>query len=201
MPFDDPYLLPDRVTLRNKLGITDRDEFAAAEADASIERSVELYDDGPDAHGIPITFDGAHIRAIHRHLFSDVYDWAGEYRVQGIQKGEDQYFASPDIIAAGVNDLAARIAAEASDRMSGDRAEAVEFLTDVLLRLNWLHPFREGNGRTQRMFSEHLAGAYGYDLTWQDVEKADSDHAFAQSMRGYRRELRELIDRILTTTP
>jgi len=97
---DDPYVYPGTSTLRNKLNITDADELDAFERRMVAARAAE---------GVPVgDFDLAHLRAIHRHLFQDVYDWAGELRTVEISKGRQQ-FIFRQYIQNGMADVHRRI--------------------------------------------------------------------------------------------
>ena len=78
----DPYLDPASGVLRNRLGITDANELAHAEAHVAASRELQLYVDRPTLG----RYDLPHLQAIHRHLFSEVYDWAGEIRTINITK-------------------------------------------------------------------------------------------------------------------
>jgi cell filamentation protein len=99
---DDFYIDPGTTTLRNKLGIIDPDELDAFERRMVAARAAE---------GVPIgDFDLTHLRAIHRHLFQDVYDWAGELRTVEIFKGGHQ-FMFRQYIQNGMADVHRRIVA------------------------------------------------------------------------------------------
>lgn len=77
----DSYFYPNTQTLINKLGITDHDELKEKEAEISFEKLVELYE-----HPIEGNFDEEHLRKIHKYIFEELYDWAGEYRYVDMQK-------------------------------------------------------------------------------------------------------------------
>jgi cell filamentation protein len=79
---NDHYIDPESGVLKNRLGITDEASLEAAEADFVAERSREL-----SQTPLKGRFDLAHLQAMHRHLFGDVYDWAGELRTVDISKG------------------------------------------------------------------------------------------------------------------
>ena len=81
--FEDPtYCYPGTDVLRNKLGIHDSDELSSAEAGITLLRIMDLA-----RNPVAGKFDSDHLREIHRRLFSDIYDWAGEYRTVEISKG------------------------------------------------------------------------------------------------------------------
>lgn len=79
MSAHDPYLYPGAGVLRNRLGLTDPDQLDRVERRLVTQRIIEGAPTGD--------FDVAHLRAIHRHLFQDVYAWAGELRTVEIAKG------------------------------------------------------------------------------------------------------------------
>ncbi len=81
---EDPYLLPNG-TLRNKLGISDAEEFTQIEADLVLNRELSLTSKGPKGK-----FDFKLLKAIHHYLFQDVYEWAGEIRVTDFYKAGDK---------------------------------------------------------------------------------------------------------------
>lgn len=138
----DPYLYPGTKILRNRLGLTDPARLDAFERMMTAQRIIEGAPSG--------RFDLDHLRAIHRHLFQDVYDWAGELRATELAKGGQQ-FMTRALIAQGMADVTRLIAAilRRPDWPLRDfGAEAGRIIGDV----NFLHPFREGNGRTQLQF-------------------------------------------------
>lgn len=115
-------------------------------------------------------FDYAHFKAIHLHLFQDVYDWAGEERNVSISKGSTQ-FANPRFINNVVSSLLQSLSDE--NKLKGLSPEDfVERAAHYALELNMAHPFREGNGRAVRYFLSLLAHYAGFEL---DVEKLTND--------------------------
>ncbi len=115
-------------------------------------------------------FDLAHLKAIHRHLFQDVYDWAGELRTVEIAKG-DSRFQPRRFIEAGMADIRHRIVAAGYFQGTGPdtfAAGAGPILGDV----NHVLPFREGNRRTQLQYLKQLAGRAGNELDLTRLERA-----------------------------
>ncbi|HRX63377.1 MAG TPA: Fic/DOC family protein [Candidatus Competibacter sp.] len=158
----DHYLDPETGILRNRLGIADESELDEAEASFVAWRSYELSQE-------PIAgrFDLAHLQAIHRHLFGDVYDWAGEIRTIDLSKG-NSYFANHARIVGAASPIFEKLAKEQS--LKGlDTAAFSERAAYYLGEINALHPFREGNGRAQREFVNHLARANGYEIDWTSM--------------------------------
>lgn len=157
----DAYLWePGGQVLRNKWGMRNTLDFAQAEYHETYKRAREI------ARGkveIPRTYDGAHLRAIHAHLFGNIYEWAGEYRTVGMEKGH-QPFAPPDHIARYVG--YARRIAETTDWHVLDCDGFADAAARTFVYLNHAHPFREGNGRACRIFMDHVAGQSGFKLVY-----------------------------------
>lgn len=156
----DPYLYPSTTVLRNKLGIRDPAQLEQAERMLVTQRAAE---------GIPSgAFDLNHMKAIHRHLFQDIYDWAGEIRTVEIAKGGQQ-FQFRQFIETGMADVQARL--EQANFLNGLSATVfAEQVGRIMGDVNYVHPFREGNGRTQLLYLEQLAEQAGHplDLTQLD---------------------------------
>lgn len=128
----DPYTDPETGVLYNKLGLRTWTELRAAERDITRIRAAELA-----VHPPPPTYDLEHLRAVHRRLFSDLYEWAGEVRTVDIAKGQT-LFCRPQFLVAKANELLSELAA---DQHLGDRgrSEFIEGLAHYLGELNALH--------------------------------------------------------------
>ena len=154
MSFADPYVYPDSHVLRNRLGITDAAELDRIERRLVTERV---------AAGIPTgQFDLAHLCAVHQHLFQDVYTWAGELRTVEIAKDGHQ-FQFFRFIETGMGDVHRRL--EQADFLQGLTRDAFATAAgEIIGDVNYVHPFREGNGRTQLFYLEQLAERAGHQL-------------------------------------
>lgn len=151
----DPYLIPGTNVLRNLVGATDEDALAAAENDLCSARAAILREDLPSAEG---TLE--QLRRIHRFLFRDVYDWAGEVRTIDMGKGEGLPFQPLELFSIGVR--YSEEVLRGDDLLKGlGHDEFVKRLSVSYNNFNILHPFREGNGRTQRIFWEIIAREAG----------------------------------------
>jgi cell filamentation protein len=183
---DDHYLDPASGILKNRLGIVDGAMLEEVEASLVAARSYEL-----SRAPLKGAFDLAHLQAIHRYLFHDVYDWAGELRTIDIGKGGNQ-FSHHAYIAIAATELFKTLAAE--EHLSG-LAPAVfsQRAAHYLGELNALHAFREGNGRAQREFMSHLAQASGYYIAWENMKPADMLQASIDSFNGDISKLAALI--------
>jgi cell filamentation protein len=152
--WNDPYLYPGTRTLKNKFGLTDSAKLDRIERRLVVDRLRERVPRGD--------FDLAHLQAIHRHLFQDVYDWAGEIRTVEISKDGNQ-FQSRRFIGQGMADVHARLKAKdlLRDLAPPDFARQA---ADILADVNYVHPFREGNGRTQLQYLKQLSERAGHAL-------------------------------------
>lgn len=151
----DPYLIPGTNVLRNLVGATDEDALAAAENDLCSARAAILRENLPPAEG---TLE--QLRRIHRFLFQDVYDWAGEIRTIDMGKGEGLPFQPLELFSIGVHYSEGVLRGDDLLKDLGHE-EFVKRLSVSYNNFNILHPFREGNGRTQRIFWEIIAREAG----------------------------------------
>jgi cell filamentation protein len=158
----DPYVYPGASILRNRLGITDPVVLDKQERSLVVLRARRDIPRGP--------FDLSHLRAIHRHLFQDVYDWAGELRTVEISKG-DQQFQFRKYILTGMADVHGRLAK--SRFLKGlSSAQFAEHASVIVGDINYIHPFREGNGRTQLQYLKQLAVSAGHSLNLVHIPAA-----------------------------
>ncbi len=154
---DDPYVYPGTIVLRNKLNIHDAVALDRIERRLATQRIRQ---------GVPLgDFDLAHLKAIHRHLFQDIYDWAGDIRTVEISKGGSQ-FQFRQYIETGMADVHRRI--EAAKYFKGLTPGAfAERAGEIIGDVNYVDPFRDGNGRVQLQYLKQLAERAGHpiDLT------------------------------------
>jgi cell filamentation protein len=108
---------------------------------------------------------------IHRYLFQDVYDWAGQKRTVEISKDGKQFFPLSRFNTAF--SYIDGLIAEYRSINGNDREKIAQKLAEILDNVNYLHPFREGNGRTQREFVRTLALQKGYNLNLNPPDNAD----------------------------
>ena len=172
----DPYVYPGTNILRNLHGIRDPELFDRFEADASSNRLSQL-----ERKPTKGSFDAAHLRTIHRHIFQDVFDWAGKFRTVNISKSGDS-FAFHDFIASCLDSLCAKLQKE--QHLAGlDMAQFAKRAAFYLGEINAIHPFREGNGRSQREFFRQLAFRNGYALDWKTVTREQMLEASIESFK------------------
>jgi cell filamentation protein len=186
---DDPYTDPGTGVLRNLLGISDQDELDRVEAEVTAVRLAQLAE-----NPLPGAYDLAHLQALHRRIFGDVYAWAGELRTVAIAKQD--LFCLPQHIRAFADEVFGRLAR--NGYLQGlDHDAFVSGLADLFGDINALHPFREGNGRTQRAFLTQLARSAGHQLSWQGLDQQANIEASQAAHRGDNEPLRALLDRLV----
>jgi cell filamentation protein len=148
---DDTYCYPGTTVLKNKLDIRRQELLDEFETEMTDLRAAEPLPPG--------NLDYDHYRAIHRHLFQDVYDWAGAPRTVRISKGVNP-FCYPEYIGAQAENLFGQLA---DDRyLQGlNNEEFARQAAHILAELNAVHAFRDGNGRAQLTFLALLAEQAG----------------------------------------
>ena len=191
----DPYLYRGTQTLENRAGLRDVQQMEAFERTATGERLHELYE-----RPLPGNFDVAHLKAIHRHIFIDCYSWGGEFRIVTLGKapivGElAQWFTPPERLEQEAARICDRLT-QAHYLQGLSRPEFAEQAARLLADLNGLHPFREGNGRTQRMFLTDLAHQAGHELHFDVVSRERMGRASRQAMQGDVTMMARLLDEI-----
>ena len=147
------------MTLENKLGITDSQELAHAEERISKQKALALFESGALDQMAPGTF--AALAQIHRALFANIYDFAGDLRTVNIAKGHFR-FASALYLEAAVAEI---------ERMPQNDFDEI---VAKYVEMNVAHPFREGNGRSMRIWLDQmLRAALGKVVDWSLVDKED----------------------------
>lgn len=185
----DSYVYPDSGVLRNKADIRNADALDAFEADATAVRMLELVE-----HPIAGLFDLEHLCAIHRYVFQDVYDWAGSIRRVDISRGASR-FANFGLIESYLAPQLQGIARENFLRMLSPDAFVVR-LAYYMGEINATHPFREGNGRVQRLFCTQLAEQAGYFIDFATVDQAQMYAVMVASFNGNPQPLVHLLNEI-----
>lgn len=185
----DSYVYLDTGVLRNKADIRDQAALDAFEADATAVRMLELID-----NPIQGVFDLKHLCAIHRYLFQDVYDWAGEIRTVDISRGESR-FANFGLIEGYLDQQLRGLSTENFFRgMEPERF--VARLAHCMGEINAAHPFREGNGRVQRLFCAQLADQAGYFIDFETVDQTRMYEAMIASFSGNEKPLADMLAEI-----
>jgi cell filamentation protein len=170
---DFTYTDPNTGLLRNLQGITDPEVLLFVESGAVTKRLQELYQTPIKIKGVDSLFE------IHRHLFQDIYSWAGKKRTVEISKDGKQFFPTSHF------DNAFRYIDQIINEFKKIPKENKKLLADklaeILDNVNYLHPFREGNGRTQREFLRLLALEKGLTL---NLNPPDEISVYDRYMKG-----------------
>jgi cell filamentation protein len=186
---EDPYSDPVTGVLYNKLGLGSAAGLEAAEREIT-HAALILLDSSP----VSPSYDLPHLREIHRRIFGDIYEWAGQIRTVVIAKGA--VFCLPQYIDSSATAIFRELHDE--DCLRGLRRDAfVGRLAYYLGEVNALHPFREGNGRTQRAFFGQLARDAGFTLAWQHLDPVRNVDASAAIMRGDPEPMRKMLDALV----
>lgn len=170
----DPYVYPTTTVLKNKAGIRDPEELSQFELAKFLARTRQPWPDG--------RLDKAHYYAFHRHLFQDIYDWAGKPRTIRTGKGGN-WFCFPDFIDSELDRLFSELKAKrhlVGLDLDAFAREAAWFVSE----LNAIHPFREGNGRTQLAFLRLLCLNAGFAFNAPVLERERVISAMIDSFDG-----------------
>ena len=185
---NDPYAQENGV-LKNLLGLVDTRELNEIEADLAGVEITRLL-----GEPLPPIFGTVHLQALHREIFHRVYPWAGEFRQVGIGKGDTLFLAHAEVPAA-LGKLFEQMEQQFPQGVSAK--DFSEQAAPFLVRLNHIHPFREGNGRTQRLFLTQLAQRLGLSLDWSSVGNEAMRRACIDGIGG---EIRAMVRLILLNT-
>lgn len=172
--FIDPYIDQSTGILANIPGARTWDELKQAEGELVGARLLQLFADPPTI------CDGSldELKIIHHLLFQDVYTWAGQIRTVEIRKnieGSEFFLPSTNI---GIGIAWSQSELKSDHMLKGlNRSNFAERLAYHYDNYNFVHPFREGNGRTQRVLWTMLCHSAGYDLDWRRVSGDENDNA------------------------
>ncbi len=183
---DFAYTNPLTGVLRNIGDISDNEALQFAEAGATARRLQELWMNPIQVTGSETLF------SIHQYLFQDIYEWAGQRRTVEISKGENQFLALCHFNTAlsCIDELTA-----AYKRLKKHHPKLLSRkLAEILDAVNYLHPFREGNGRTQREFLRLLAWEKGWKLS---LNPPDNVSVYERYMEGTISGDIDLLDKLI----
>lgn len=189
--WDSSYCYPHSFTLINKLGIKDSHALNAAEREITSMRVSQILE-----HPCKGNFDLKHLQAIHKFLFRDVYPWAGQLRTVNIAKGNQ--FCNYMYLESGSQPIFTKLKDEDKFLIGCGPELIAEKLAYYLGEINVIHPFREGNGRAQRVFIQYLATVAGYHVDFSDVLANEMIEASAQAFDCEYRAMTALFQCITT---
>lgn len=170
---DYTYTDPNSGLLRNLQDISDPDVLLFVESGAVTKSLQELYENPIKIKGIDSLFE------IHKHLFQDIYAWAGKKRKVEISKDGKQFL--PTTYFDNAFRYIDQLIAEFKKIRKDNKRKLAEKLAEILDNVNYLHPFREGNGRTQREFLRLLALDKRLTL---NLNPPDENSVYERYMKG-----------------
>ncbi|MES2394230.1 MAG: Fic family protein [Acidobacteriota bacterium] len=178
--------------LRNTFGLRDHAELERRIANYSAIRVLQL-----ERNAIPGHFDIKHLRAIHHYIFQDVFPWAGDFREVMTSRTSSFGFPPPQFLIPSLETLFTNLRAE--DHLKNLAPEPfILRAAHYLGELNAIHPFREGNGRTQREFIRTLALQAGHPLSWKNLTAEENNEASRISFaKGNNTALAEILRKCL----
>ncbi len=181
------YIDPKSGLLRNLQDIKDTDVLLFVESGAVTKRLQELYEKPIKIEGIKTLFE------IHKYLFQDIYDWAGRTRKVEISKDGKQFFPTSHFDNAFK--YIDQLIIEFKEIPNNNKMLIAEKLAEILDNVNYLHPFREGNGRAQREFLRIIALEKGLTL---NLNPPDNKSVYDRYMKGtIESEIKTLTELIL----
>lgn len=170
---DERYCYPGSDVLKNKMGIRDIEQLYEMERKLTMLRILELLD-----KPVRGAFDLQHLQAIHAYIFQDVYDWAGELRKVDIAKGN--MFCNAMFLSCQAQEIFGKLKTE--NYLYGlEEDDFADRLAYYFSEMNALHPFREGNGRSQREFIRCLALHNGYVINFVNAGRDEMLEASRES--------------------
>lgn len=193
LPFDstDPDTQPNGV-LVNRWGITNTEDLNCAERGVTkIILTSDSFPSKTQGH-----FDLHHLRTIHRAIFNDIYPWAGDLRKIDINKGDTLFCG-----VLKIEETATQVFDELKTKKYLIGLSAEDFSSEaglLMSSINMIHPFREGNGRTQRIFIQRIAHNAGYILDWASVSDDAMRNASIAAENNNPRALQRLIQLNIT---
>lgn len=169
---DDPYVYPGTKILINRMGIRSQRKLERRERTLT---ALSLLKGIP-----PLVLAPSGLSAIHKHVFQDVYPWAGEIRECELAKSGSMFCRAQFLEA----NLKERLTAMRKDRglLSQEKEVFAERAAEHICELNALHPFREGNGRVMRLLLSQLADRAGLNL---DMEKISQSRWMEASIESF----------------
>ncbi|GMO13281.1 MAG: Fic family protein [Mycoplasmoidaceae bacterium] len=136
-------------------------------------------------------FNFKYICVINKYLFSDVYDWAGEIRKVDISKGNTRFCNCNYIKTSWEQYVQPKIE---EFKSANDK---IKCLAEIFAEINLIHPFREGNGRTTKVFIAQLTRTVNINLQWENINAEENLKASIASVNGNIKPLIELLNKCI----
>lgn len=184
---DNEYTYPDSSVLKNKLNIENFDELMEKEYQLVKIKALDLFLS-------PIMVRSMKdVCKIHHELFSELYAWAGSYRKVNISKQGTAFMAMQSF---GTGEQYMDSLIEEYHKNAQTKEQIASQLANILDNLNYMHPFREGNGRTQREVIRVLALAKGYEVL---INVDGQDEVYKQYMDGTVYSDMKLLEKLISS--
>jgi cell filamentation protein len=181
--------------LKNKLGIKSKKKLSEAETLLLADTYTHFFE---LLNKKKVTFDLSLLFSIHEYFLSHLYDWAGKVRVVNISKDEI-LFAPVKYIDKALMKFN-KLLKETLPKQSNANNEVSQKLAIIHNEFNVIHPFREGNGRTIRLFLDLIAVSVGYDpIDWSKTPNKDYFKACIQGVNGNHEPMAKIIKKGLNT--
>ena len=190
--YGSKYCYTGTNVLRNRFDIRDAAQLRKLDADISSIKQFHLIKEPINGR-----FTANHLCRIHRFLFEDIYSFAGHFRREDIMKGQTRF--------QGFAQISSKLSALLSSLKKENYLRGLDFDTFIersayyFAELNYIHPFREGNGRAIREFMRQLYDYNGYEVNWSAVSSEELLRAMEESVYATDR-LRVMLSCILTKT-
>ena len=190
--YGSKYCYTGTNVLRNRFDIRDAAQLRKLDADISSIKQLHLIKEPINGR-----FTANHLCRIHRFLFEDIYPFAGHFRREDIMKGQTRF--------QGFAQISSKLSALLSSLKKENYLRGLDFDTFIersayyFAELNYIHPFREGNGRAIREFMRQLYDYNGYEVNWSAVSSEELLRAMEESVYATDR-LRVMLSCILTKT-
>ncbi|QCG47123.1 Fic/DOC family protein [Aeromonas schubertii] len=184
----DPYCYEGTQTLINNFNILDEKTLEKAEAEFSLLGIQQINFQQPP-------YNIEHLKTIHRTIFGKIYPWAGEIRRIDISKGNTHFCITSRVIPETIKTF--HKLHQENYLSNLEHKIFVEKFSEYYADFNTIHPFREGNGRVQRVLFEHLALYNGYLIRWELVTKNEWVSANINGVHGYLAPLNEIFSKCL----
>ena len=188
--WDIRYCYPKSNVLKNKLDIKDSAVLEEAERRITALNILEILE-----NPVKGCLDFKHLCDIHKQIFRDIFEWAGQPQVVNISKGN--LFCNCQYIDSYAGELFQKLKGETYLIQTAPN-ELPGRLAYYLSEINVLHPFREGNGRAQRVFIEYLAGSIGWHVDFSDITDKEMIEASASAFALEYKPMVDMFRRILS---
>nr|WP_312576149.1 Fic family protein [Sedimentibacter sp.] len=190
--WDNVYCYPNSDILKNKLNIKDKNNLNIAERELTSLRLAEI-----EKNQIKGIFDIKHLQDIHRYIFQDIYGWSGQIRCVNIAKG-NMFCYSENILSYG--ELIFQKLKEEDYLINIQENKIYGRLSYYMSEINALHPFREGNGRAQRVFISSLGKVAGFEIDFKQISNSEmikiSSSAFVKGHEEYNKMFEKITKKI-----